>query len=74
MYSIDSMDNNIDKVPDALDSDLLQAMQFVAKMKESADKQGVGFVGGFISLKGDKFTMTNMSLEETERILPEELK
>jgi hypothetical protein len=52
------------RIPDAIDKQRLQAMQLVAKMKESADKYGVGFVGGFISPDGEKFMMTNMN-EET---------
>jgi hypothetical protein len=40
-------------------------MQMVAKMKESADKHGVGFVGGFVSPDGKKFMMTNMNLKMT---------
>ena len=36
------------RIPDAIDNQRLQAMQLVAKMKESANKYGVGFVGGFV--------------------------
>jgi hypothetical protein len=53
------------QVPDTLSPQYLQAMQMVAKMKESADKHGVGFVGGFVSPDGKKFMMTNLSPEET---------
>jgi selenophosphate synthetase-related protein len=49
------------RIPDAIDKQRLQAMQLVAKMKESADKYGVGFVGGFVSPDGQKFMMTNMT-------------
>jgi hypothetical protein len=49
-------------------------MQLVAKMKESADKYGVGFVGGFISPNGEKFMMSNMSDEDTQMLLPDDLK
>lgn len=62
------------RIPDAMDFQRLQAMQLVAKMKESADKYGVGFVGGFIAPNGEKFTMTNMSDEDTQILLPEDLK
>lgn len=62
------------RIPDAVDFQRLQAMQIVAKMKESADKFGVGFVGGFISPNGEKFTMTNMSDEDTDMLLPEDLR
>jgi hypothetical protein len=36
------------QVPDTLSPQYLQAMQMVARMKEAADKHGVGFVGGFV--------------------------
>jgi selenophosphate synthetase-related protein len=61
-------------VPDTLNSQHLQAMYVVAKMKESADKFGVGFVGGFISPDGKKFMMTNMSEEDTQFLLPDQFK
>ena len=61
-------------IPDAIDKQRLQAMQLVAKMKESADKYGVGFVGGFISPDGEKFMMTNMNEDDTNALLPEDLK
>ena len=62
------------RIPDAIDKQRLQAMQLVAKMKESADKYGVGFVGGFISPSGEKFMMTNLSPEDTQFLLPDDLK
>jgi hypothetical protein len=62
------------RIPDAIDIQRLQSMQLVAKMKESADKYGVGFVGGFISPDGQKFMMTNMNEEDTNALLPEDLK
>ena len=61
------------RIPDAIDKQRLQAMQLVAKMKESADKYGVGFVGGFVSPDGQKFMMTNLSPEDTELLIPKEL-
>jgi hypothetical protein len=61
-------------VPDTLSPQYLQAMQMVAKMKESADKHGVGFVGGFVSPDGKKFMMTNLSPEDTQFLLPDDLK
>jgi len=49
-------------VPDATSLRRLEAMRFVALMKESADRNGIGFVGGFIDpVTGEKFTMTNMN-------------
>jgi selenophosphate synthetase-related protein len=62
------------RIPDAIDKQRLQAMQLVAKMKESADKYGVGFVGGFISPNGEKFMMTNMNPDDTNALLPDDLK
>jgi hypothetical protein len=62
------------RIPDAIDAHRLHAMQIVAKMKESADKYGVGFVGGFISPDGQKFMMTNMNEDDTNALLPDDLK
>jgi hypothetical protein len=62
------------RIPDAVDRQRLEAMQLVAKMKESADKFGIGFVGGFISPDGQKFMMTNMDEADTQALLPEDLK
>ena len=62
------------RIPDAVDTQRLEAMQLVARMKESADKFGVGFVGGFISPDGQKFMMTNMDEADTNALLPDDLK
>jgi hypothetical protein len=62
------------RIPDSIDLQRLQAMQLVAKMKESADKHGVGFIGGFIAPDGEKFIMTNMDNEDTQALLPDNLK
>ena len=62
------------RIPDAVDAQRLEAMQLVARMKESADKVGVGFVGGFIAPNGEKFMMTNMNEADTNALLPEDLK
>jgi len=62
------------RIPDSVDLQRLQAMQLVAKMKESADKNGVGFIGGFISPDGQKFIMTNMDDEDAQSLLPDNLK
>jgi hypothetical protein len=62
------------RIPNAVDRQRLEAMQLVARMKESADKFGVGFVGGFISPDGQKFMMTNMDEADTQALLPEDLK
>ncbi|MBU6184973.1 MAG: hypothetical protein KGQ16_00810 [Cyanobacteria bacterium REEB444] len=62
------------RIPDSVDLQRLQAMQLVAKMKESADRHGIGFVGGFISPDGQKFMMTNLSPEDTQMLLPDDLR
>jgi hypothetical protein len=62
------------RIPDSIDLQRLQAMQLVAKMKESADKHGVGFIGGFISPSGEKFVMTNMEPDDANALLPEDLR
>jgi hypothetical protein len=49
-------------------------MQLVAKMKESAERHGIGFIGGFVSPSGEKFIMTNLPQEEGDLLLPEDLK
>jgi hypothetical protein len=62
------------RIPDSIDLQRLQAMQLVAKMKESADKHGIGFIGGFVAPDGQKFIMTNMDDDDTQALLPDNLK
>jgi hypothetical protein len=62
------------RIPDSVDLQRLQAMQLVAKMKESADKNGVGFIGGFIAPNGEKFIMTNLDDNDAQALLPDNLK
>ena len=62
------------RIPDSVDLQRLQAMQLVAKMKESADKHGVGFIGGFIAPNGEKFIMTNLDDNDAQALLPDNLK
>lgn len=62
------------RIPDSVDLQRLQAMQLVAKMKESADKHGVGFIGGFIAPNGEKFIMSNLDDEDSQALLPDNLK
>lgn len=66
------MSENI-RIPDSTDMQRLAAMRLVAQMKESADRNGVGFIGGFIAPDGQKFVMTNLEDEDMQRMLPEEL-
>jgi hypothetical protein len=67
-------ESNLPRIPDSMDMQRLQAMQLVAKMKESADKYGVGFIGGFVAPNGEKFVMSNMDDDETQALLPDNLK
>jgi hypothetical protein len=52
----------------------LQAMQLVARMKESAEKHGIGFIGGFVAPNGEKFVMTNLDDDDAKALMPEDLK
>ena len=61
------------KIPDSLHRQELEAMHYIAKLKESADKLGIGFIGGFIAPSGEKFIMTNMDETDTAALLPEDL-
>jgi hypothetical protein len=65
---------NTPRIPDSIDIQRLQAMQLVAKMKESAEKHGIGFIGGFVSPDGQKFVMTNMDDDDAMALMPEDLK
>lgn len=62
------------RIPDAVDFQKLEAMQFIARKKELADKFGVGFIGGFVDSNGEKFIMTNMNEADTKALMPEDLK
>lgn len=66
--------SNTPRIPDSIDIQRLQAMQLVAKMKESAEKHGIGFIGGFISPDGQKFVMTNLDDDDAIALMPEDLK
>ncbi len=66
--------SNAPRIPDSIDTKRLEAMQLVAKMKEAADRNGIGFIGGFISPNGQKFVMTNMDEDDTNALMPENLK
>ena len=62
------------RIPDSVDFQRLEAMRMVARMKEVADKQGIGFIGGFVSPDGQKFIMTNMDDDDAQALLPDNLK
>lgn len=67
--------SNTPRIPDSLNMQRLQAMQLVAKMKESAERHGIGFIGGFIAPNGEKFVMTNMEdQDDINALMPEDLK
>jgi len=65
--------SKIISIEDSLDPQKLSAMRIVAQMKEAADKQGVGFIGGFVAPDGKKFVMTNMEDEDVKMLMPDEL-
>lgn len=65
--------SDIISIEDSLDPQKLSAMRIVAQMKEAADKQGVGFIGGFVAPDGKKFVMTNMEDEDMKMLMPDEL-
>ena len=65
---------NTPRIPDSLDMQRLQAMQLVARMKETSDRLGMGFIGGFIGPDGQKFVMTNMDEDDSQALLPDDLK
>lgn len=65
--------SDIISIDDSLDPQKLSAMRIVAQMKEAADKQGVGFIGGFVAPDGKKFVMTNMEDEDMKILMPDEL-
>ena len=62
------------KIPSSIHQQELEAMHYIAKLKESADKLGIGFIGGFIGPNGDKFVMSNMDDDDQQLLLPEHLK
>ncbi len=66
-------DSNL-SIPDSTDYEKLSAMRFVAAMKEHADKHGTGFIGGFVAPDGEKFIMSNLSGDDLDRLLPDQLK
>lgn len=69
-----TQESNLPRIPDTVSS-RLEAMQFVAKMKEAAERCGAGFIGGFITDDGEKFVMTNMEdQDDIDKLMPESLK
>lgn len=75
LQPINMTSSNLPNIPNSIDTDQLQAMAFVAKMKEAADRVGAGFIGGFVTPDGKKFVMTNFSDQtDIDMLLPEGLK
>ena len=75
LQPINMTSSNLPSIPNSIDTDQLQAMAFVAKMKEAADRVGAGFIGGFVTSDGKKFVMTNFSDQtDIDMLLPEGLK
>tara|TARA_A100001515_G_scaffold96521_1_gene77491 strand:- start:147 stop:395 length:249 start_codon:yes stop_codon:yes gene_type:complete len=74
-----TQENNKPRIPDAMDLNRLKRMQTVAKMKEFANKNGMGFVGGYYDEKtGELFQMDNLPEgidipNLTDPILPDDL-
>tara|TARA_R100000995_G_scaffold81437_1_gene54222 strand:+ start:555 stop:764 length:210 start_codon:yes stop_codon:yes gene_type:complete len=62
------------QIPDSLPTDdKLYAMQLVAKMKDSADRVGAKFIGGFIAPDGTKYIASNMDKDDPDYIIPDNL-
>ena len=74
-----TQDNNNPRIPDAMDLNRLKRMQTVAKMKEFANRNGMGFVGGYYDEKtGELFQMDNLPEgidipNLTDPLLPDDL-
>ena len=57
--SIEFVNHELDE-DDAYSLEVLTAMQTVIRMKEAADKQGAGFVAGFVTPSGKRFLVSNV--------------
>jgi len=62
------------RIPNSLHRQELEAMHYIAKLKESADKLGIGFIGGFIAPNGNKYVVSNMDEDDQQLLMPEHLK
>jgi hypothetical protein len=62
------------KIPNSVQRQELEAMHYIAKLKESADKLGIGFIGGFIAPNGNKYIVSNMDADDQQLLMPEHLK
>jgi len=68
------MTDNTPRIPDSMDMQRLQVMQLVACVRETSDRLGMGFIGGFIGRDGQKFVVTNMDEDDSQALLLDELK
>ena len=74
-----TQENNKPRIPDAMDLNRLKRMQTVANMKEFANRNGMGFVGGYYDEKtGELFQMDNLPEgidipNLTDPLLPDDL-
>jgi hypothetical protein len=62
------------RIPNSLHRQELEAMHYIAKLKESADKLGIGFIGGFVAPNGNKYIVSNMDADDQQLLMPEHLK
>ena len=62
-------------IPDNIpETTKLRMMRLTAKLKEQADAQGAGFIGGFFDPNtGEVFVMSNMEKDDPRYILPDVL-
>lgn len=58
----DSASKELDE-SDAYSLEVLNAMQAVIRMKEAADREGVGFAAGFVTPNGKRFLVSNVGGE-----------
>ena len=65
MNSNSDESNNKPSIPNAIDPEKLAGMEFVAKMRATADKYGAGFIGGFKDPKtGELFINSNIDEDD----------
>ena len=65
MNSNSNESNKKPSIPNAIDSEKLAGMEFVAKMRATADKYGAGFIGGFKDPKtGELFINSNIDEDD----------
>ena len=65
MNSNSNESNNKPSIPNAIDPEKLAGMEFIAKMRATADKYGAGFIGGFKDPKtGELFINSNIDEDD----------